>query len=306
MRVAPEILARIDPEIVACLAGTLVPHLGTGPLSVAEVRAVDADLAAQAASPARPGTGLDSITRADGTVLGVRVQPGTTDAAVLWIHGGGMFLGRAEAEDQWCRAVAEQTGATVWAVDYRLAPEHPYPAPLADCRLALQEASRRFGRVVVAGLSAGGGLAAGVALWARDHGGPPIAALHLYQPMLDDRGTSESAVALAETAVWNRPLNELGWSAYLGGRPADQYAAPARAADLSGLPPTYLDVAEWDLFRDEDTDFGDRLAAAGVPVRRFFDRGAVHGLDVIAPEAGLSRAVRSRRLDALAADLARP
>jgi acetyl esterase/lipase len=214
-----------------------------------------------------------------------------------------MFLGSARTEDPYCVELAARLGVSVVAVDYRLAPEHPYPTPLLDCYAALRWCAERAERVVVAGASAGGGLAAALCLLARDRGGPAIAAAHLYYPMLDDRHATASARELADTVVWNRRLADLAWAAYLGGRPADGLAAPARATDLSGLPPTYVDTAELDLFRDEDADYADRLHAAGVPVQFHLVPGAVHGFDLIAPDAAISRATQERRLAALATSM---
>ncbi|MET7401925.1 alpha/beta hydrolase fold domain-containing protein, partial [Dactylosporangium sp. NPDC005572] len=141
------------------------------------------------------------------------------------------------------------------------------------------------------------GLAAALCLLARDEGGPAIAAAHLYYPMLDDRTVAGDA------PVWNGRLATVAWQAYLCGKPADAYAAPARAADLAGLPPTYLDTGELDLFRDEDVAYAERLEAAGVEVRFESWPGAVHAFERIAPGAAVSRAAVERRRNALARDL---
>ncbi len=291
--------ARIDPELAVGIPGSLAAALPEEPLTVDLVRALDERLSTWVRLD---DTEVTSAARTDGSLLELRLHRAPGDRAVLWLHGGGMFLGAAWSEDVRSRALAQETGATVVVPDYRLAPEHPHPAPLDDAALALRWVANRFARVVVAGASAGGGLAAGLALRTRDEGGPRIAALHLTYPMLDDRTTS-STLELAETAIWNVRLNRLGWSSYLGDRPADAYAAPARATDLAGVPPTYVDTGELDLFRDEDADFALRLAAAGVPVEFHLDRGAVHGFDVIAPDARVSRTARARRITALRRDL---
>jgi acetyl esterase/lipase len=298
---ADQIGRLIDREISLQIGQTLPASLPDGPLSVAEVRAVDdllqsgqVDETAQIVFIAGPAGGD----------LALRVHDAPGDAAILWIHGGGHFLGAARRDDAVCLALSSQQGVAVIAVDYRLAPEHPYPAAIDDCYVALEWAAEHFGRVVVVGESAGGGLAAGLALLTRDRGGPRVTAQVLHYPMLDDRGETASAHALAETAVWNRRLNELGWRSYLGDRPADQYAAPARAGELGGLPPTYLDVGELDLFRDEVIAFGARLAAACVSVELHVDPGAVHGFDRVAPDAQISRIARERRGRFLARALA--
>ncbi len=306
------IVARVDPELRAALAGTLTAYLPDGHLDVATVRAVDDRLSVDVASAAAPTeVGRLRVHRPQRTASPV-VIPGSPatpsgDAdlgpCVLWIHGGGMFLGSARTEDASCADLAERLGVSVVAVDYRLAPEHPHPMPLLDCYAALEWCAARSQRVVVAGASAGGGLAAALCLLARDRGGPAIAAAHLYHPMLDDRHATASARELADTVVWNRRLADVAWAAYLGGAPADGLAAPARATDLSGLPPTYVDAAELDLFRDEDADYAARLRAAGVAVEFHLVPGAVHAFDVIAPDAAVSRATRERRLMALATSL---
>ncbi|WP_433363605.1 alpha/beta hydrolase [Actinoplanes sp. CA-142083] len=276
----------------------LTAHLPDGPLDVATVRGIDDRL--RALNP--PPAGLAPPEVADN----LRVH-GDGDGCVLWIHGGGMFLGAAEYDDAFCSHLAFALGAAVVAVDYRLAPEHPHPAPLHDCRDALAWCAAHYERVVVAGASAGGGLAAALCLLTRDENeplaqdenGPPIRAAHLYYPMLDDRRETASSRENADAPMWNGRLADVAWAAYLGGRPADGYAAPARTADLRGLPPTYVDTGERDMFRDEDADFARRLGAAGVPTLFELVPGAVHAFELLDPEAGISRAARKRRLEAL-------
>jgi len=295
------LMRRVDPELLDGIAGSLAAHLPAGDLTVDLVRDLDARLASWRRLD---DTEVQHATRTDGSSLELRVHPGSRrNAAVLWLHGGGMFLGAAWCEDVRSRDLAAAVGATVVVPDYRLAPEHPHPAPLDDVALALAWTAERFPRVVVAGASAGGGLAAGLALRARDAGGPAIGAQHLYYPMLDDRGTTASSIDLADAPVWNARLNRLGWAAYLDGGPTDGYAAPARATDLAGLPPTYVDTGELDLFRDEDVEYALRLAGAGVSAELHLDRGAVHGFDAIAPGAAVSRTARARRIAALRRDL---
>ncbi len=309
-----ELRARMDPETRGGLAGTLAENLPDGPIDVALIRALDDRLRVDV-EPSDPPR-VESVVRPDGSALTLRVHEpanpgarGVAGPAVLWIHGGGMFLGSAATEDVFCAGLASRLGATVpgatvVAVDYQLAPEHPHPAALEDCLAALAWTAARHPRVVVAGASAGGGLAAGLCLAARDAGGPAIAAAHLLYPMLDDRHETASARELADTAVWNRRLADLAWSAYLGGRDADAYAAPSRADDLSGFPSTYLEVGELDLFRDEDALFAGRLAAAGVPIEFELVAKAVHAFELIAPDAAISRAAVERRDAALARALA--
>lgn len=291
-----EIAERIDPEIRVSLSATLTSQLPVGDLTVEQIRELDRALAV---IPAATGSS-EWIPRPDGSRLELRhYLPSAGDAslsrsAILWIHGGGMFLGSARQDDAQCQELSQALGVRIASVDYRLAPEHPYPEPLDDCYTALTWLADRYDRVVVVGASAGGGLAAGLALLARDRSGPAIAGLQLRYPMLDDRPT-EGARSLANTAVWNARLNRLGWQAYLGGEEADAYAAPARATDLSGLPPTYLDTGELDLFLHEDTEFADRMRAAGGAIEFFVAPQAVHAFEALAPEAAISRQTVSRR-----------
>jgi acetyl esterase/lipase len=312
---AAEISALVDPDLLPHLAATLPPNLPAGELTVSMVRRVDDRLRAQAEPVALSGR-VELIAGPDGGRLELRCHDEDGDAAILWIHGGGLFLGRADRDDPVGLALARQQRVTVVAVDYRLAPEHPYPAALEDCYAALTWIGQRFGRVVVVGESAGGGLAAALTLLARDRRGPSVAAQVLVYPMLDDRGETISSRTLAQAPVWNRPLNELGWQAYLAGphpagphlagRAADCYAAPARAEDLGGLPPAYLEVGALDLFRDEDIAYATALTAAGVPTELHVDAGAVHGFDRIAPDAAISRVARERRARFLRRHLDQP
>ncbi|MGV0790837.1 alpha/beta hydrolase [Mycolicibacterium sp. XJ1819] len=228
---------------------------------------------------------------------GVRVRlfappPGAgMGAALLWIHGGGYIIGHAGQDDVLCRRFARELGITVASVDYRLAPENPYPAPVEDCYSALtwlaELPSVDRDRVAIGGASAGGGLAATLALWARDRGEVSPAAQLLAYPMLDDR-TIGGGLDHPGHRLWNQTLNKFGWSAYLGD--ADPEAAvPARRSDLSGLPPAWIGVGTLDLFHDEDLAYAERLKAAGVACEVEVIKGAFHGFDGIAPKATVSQ-----------------
>jgi acetyl esterase/lipase len=297
-----EIQHLLDPEIAHDFAATLPSHLPEGEISVEQVRTLDRELAVM---PKATGSS-EWIRREDGTALQLRrYQPSSIaddSSVVLWIHGGGMFLGSARQDDALCQELCETLGVRIASVDYRLAPEHPYPEPLDDCYTALVWLAERYSSIVVIGASAGGGLAAGLALLARDRGGPSIAAVQLYYPMLDDRET-ESARRLANGPVWNSRLNRLGWQAYLAGAAADQYAAPARASDFSGLPPMYLDTGELDMFLDEDVAFVDAVRAAHGSIEGTVVPGAVHAWETIAPAAAISRETIARRAAWLTAAL---
>lgn len=305
---AATILELVHPDLRAGLARTLPALLPDGPVDALTLRRIDATLAP---APAATAVRVEHVRRPGMQPLELRVHgPLIEDAApemglpvLLWIHGGGTIFGSAAREDVFCSDLAERLGAAVVAVEYRLAPEHPYPAALDDCTDALAWCGARSERIVVAGGSAGGGLAAALALRTRDEGGPAIAAQHLYYPMLDDRLATASARRLAEAPVCDRRIVETAWSAYLAGRPADPYAAPARAIDLSGLPRSYVDTGDLDLFMDEALDYARRLADSGVETELHVIERAVHAFELIAPEALLSRAATARRIAALSRDL---
>jgi acetyl esterase/lipase len=218
---------------------------------------------------------------------------------VLLIHGGGFIIGSVEAEHAGAAMTALQTGAVVVSVEYRLAPEHPFPAGLHDCYSALVFLAGTAGdlgvdpeRLALYGASAGGGLAAATALLARDLGGPSLCFQMLHIPELDDRLETPSMRTFVDSPLWNRPLAELSWKAYLGAG-ADRadvspYAAPARATDLSGLPPAYISTAENDPLRDEGILYGLRLLQAGVSVELHQFPGTFHGSTLVT-SAAISR-----------------
>ena len=205
---------------------------------------------------------------------------------------------------------AVQLGCVVVSVEYRLAPEHPHPAPVEDCYAGLVWTAKNAAelgidpdRLAVGGLSAGGGLAAGTVLLARDRGGPALAFQLLVCPMLDDRNVTPSSHEFAEAVVWNRAANLFGWTALLGDAAGTDevspYAAPARATDLSGLPPAYIDVGELEVFRDECVDYAQRLVQAGVSTEFHLYPGAFHGFDGMIPDAEISRRAAAERVVAL-------
>lgn len=231
--------------------------------------------------------------------------------ALLWIHGGGYVLGTAEMNDPQCASFARDLPALVVSVDYRLAPEHPYPTPLEDCYAALKWLAHEgaaFGadssRIAIAGASAGGGLCAGLALLARDRGEIPVRFQLLIYPMLDDRNQTPSSYEVTDRRlIWTREWNVIGWRAYLGCEPGSAnvpaYAAPARAEQLSGLPATYIMVGTADLFRDENIEYAKRLMQAGVTTELHVYAGAFHGFDSFAPQAWVSQRARGEILTVL-------
>ncbi|GHH45118.1 alpha/beta hydrolase [Lentzea cavernae] len=229
---------------------------------------------------------------------------------VYWIHGGGMVMGdrfsQIDIPLQWL----EELGVVVVTVEHRLAPESAGSTLVEDCYDGLLwtvENARELGvdRIVVAGISAGGGLAAGVALMARDRGGPEIAAQVLICPMLDHRNDSTSSRQHSgEPGVWTREMNEFGWRSVLGdAEEVSPYVSPALAGDLSGLPPTYVDTGTAEVFRDEDVAYASRIWAAGGNAELHTWAGGFHGFDAIFPGARLSTAARRTRTEWLARTL---
>jgi acetyl esterase/lipase len=176
----------------------------------------------------------------------------------------------------------------VVSVDYRLAPEHPYPAGLDDCMRGLRYLAGLAGPLAVHGQSAGGGLGAATVLRARDEGGPAIAFQSLGIPELDDRLETPSMQAFTSTPLWARPQAIRSWEYYLGGQPADGYAAPARNEDLSGLPPAHVTVMELDPLRDEGIAYAQRMLQAGVSVELHAYPGTFHG-SALVTEAAVSK-----------------
>lgn len=225
--------------------------------------------------------------------------------ALLWMHGGGYVLGDPAQDDVLCRRFADELGATVAAVKYRLAPQHPYPAGLEDCYSALTWLAALPAvdpaRVAIGGASAGGGLAAALAILARDRG-LPLAAQLLVYPMLDDRSTGPEFDSPGHR-LWTHRSNKFGWAAYLGDAdPA--VAVPARREDLTGLAPAWIGVGTLDLFHDEDLAYAERLRAAGVPCEVEVVDGAFHGFDQIAAKTPVSRAFLASQYAHLRAALA--
>ncbi len=256
-----------------------------------------------------PGWGTDL----DASI--VRPRTGGTGAGILLLHSGGMMFGDRFSGADHALGWVEDFGAVLLTIDYRLAPEHPDPTPVEDCYAAFEWLADqapalgvRRDRIVVAGASAGGGLAAGVALAARDRGGPPIRAQLLDYPMLDDRGITASTRQFDGIGVWDRISNETGWRALLGervgGPDVTPYAAPARAEDLRGLPPAFIDVGSAEIFRDEAVDFARRLWEAGVDAELHVWPGAFHACDIFAAHTSIARAMIATRNEWLRRTLA--
>ncbi|MGI9622267.1 MAG: alpha/beta hydrolase [Acidimicrobiales bacterium] len=227
-------------------------------------------------------------------------------AGILWVHGGGYIIGTAE--DDRARHLAEQLSCTVVSVDYRLAPEDPFPAGIEDCYASLLWVAANAGelridpsRIAIAGQSGGGGLAAGLALLNRDRGGPDLLLQLLLYPMIDNLHDTTSG-RYTNHPIWDRQTSLAAWEMYLDGTPgleASPYAAATRATDLAGLPPTYICVGTEDLFRDECIEYAARLMEADVPTELAVFPGLYHGGDLFVPGAQVSRRLEESYLRAL-------
>ncbi|BBZ24906.1 alpha/beta hydrolase [Mycolicibacter hiberniae] len=266
-------------------AARVLPRGGIGPATLPVMRGL------MGLQGRRTPAGVEVLDLPSGANLRVFRPPNADPApALLWIHGGGYVLGQAAQDDRLCRRFSAQLGAAVASVDYRLAPQHPYPAALEDCWAALTRLAALPGvdpaRIAIGGASAGGGLAAALAQLAADRGEvAPVLQLLVY-PMLDDR--SATLPAHRHYRLWSPRSNRFGWTSYLGDA-EPQMAVPARRADLSGLAPAWIGVGTLDLFYDEDLAYAGRLRQAGVPCDVETVSGAFHGFDLLMPKAPVSQ-----------------
>lgn len=245
-----------------------------------------------------------------GDAIGVSVlRPAGVEGprpGVIFVHSGGLMFGDRFSGADLVLDWVDKLGSVLVAIEYRLSPEFPDPYPREDCYAALEwvgSSAERLGirrdRLLVAGASSGGGLAAGMALAARDRGGPRLCGQVLDYPMLDDRGVTVSTGQFDGVGVWDRISNETGWTALLGdargGPDVSPYAAPARATDLSGLPPAFIDVGAAEIFRDESIAYADQIWAAGGDAELHVWAGGFHAFDIFAPHTVLGRGmIRTR------------
>lgn len=238
---------------------------------------------------------------------------GPVRGCVFAVHGGGLVVGDRHSGIEFTFDWIEQLGLSVVSPEYRLAPEHPYPAALTDCAHALEWTTKYLGAsghgavpLVLSGVSAGGTLAAALALTLRDRGDTSISGLMLQAPMLDHRNVSVSSRQFSGTGQWDRESNQTGWDAYLAGTGAGTspgaeeitaHMSPALATDLTGMPPTFIDVGSAEVFRDEDVAFASALWAAGVDAQLAVWPGGVHSFDRFAPNTALAKAACTVRND---------
>ena len=233
---------------------------------------------------------------------------------VLWLHGGGFLFGSPKQDDALCRQIADELGAIVAAPTYRLSPKHAFPTALDDAYAALTWVAKLDGvdadRIVIAGASAGGGLAAQVALHARDRGEIRLAAQILVYPMLDDRTVNRTDLDESGFRLWDNRSNRVGWSAYLGHEAgadkASPIAVPSRNEDLRDLPPTWIGVGSLDLFCDEDMAYAERLKDANVPCETIVVDGVFHAFDWIVEYSAATQRFRESMFAAMRKTLTAP
>jgi acetyl esterase/lipase len=262
------------------------------------------------------GVTIEWVKAASGQKLRVYSPAGTkTRAALLYIHGGGMMIGAPQMDDGLLSNLASELDILIVSPEYRLAPEHPYPAPIDDCHEAWQwllTNSSKLGidtsRIAIGGESAGGGLAAGLVLRIHDEGGQRPIAQWLLCPMLDDRTAQDRSLDGVDHFIWNNKLNLAGWSSYLstkfGTDQVPSYAAPARRVDFNGLPKAWIGVGDVELFYQEDKKYAENLKAAGVPCELDVVAGGPHAFEGMAPDAQVSKDYMARAKNWLKASLA--
>lgn len=299
-------LALVDPELRPAARAMLAQH--HAPMTRGTLPEIRASWVAPPTRPA-PAAAVEWRTipgrRGDPDVaiqlIGAKPGASTLRPAILHIHGGGMVSGRAQNMTAFCQTVADEFDCVIVNVDYRLAPETPYPGPVEDNYAALAWLDAHAAtlgvdraRIAVMGESAGGGLAAMLAIAARDRGEIRLCYQLLIYPMLDDRtGSMPTASSAPKPIGWSAEANAFGWSAFLGApagaRRVPAGAVPARTANLAGLPPCFIGVGAIDLFAGEDMAYARRLIAAGVPIQLHVTPGAFHAFDFVVPEARVSR-----------------
>lgn len=311
-----DVAACLDPEIGVALAASPIGSIDFGAFTfetVPQIREAMANMPVVELPATTTMSREVVVPGVDGPDPTVRVysppDEGTGRPCICWIHGGGYLFGSGLGVDARINRWVEELDCVAVSIEYRLAPEHPYPAPLDDCYAGLLWTARHAdelgidpARIAIVGASAGGGLAAALAIRARDRGEVTPCFQLLIYPMIDDRNTSPSS-HIEGALVWSRAANDLGWSAYLGSRfgtddvPGE--AAPARVDDVAGLPPAWIGVGSLDVFRDEDVAYASRLLAAGITTELHIYPGAPHGFEMMAPNARVAQACQRDITEAL-------
>ena len=298
---------RVDPGLVKALE--LIPATVLNMESLNETREINANTV-QAIRSLLPE--IENVRQFDQNIPGPQGSPDVririykpTDQSenlpgLLWIHGGGYVMGGIDGDDYPCKLRVKKVGCIVVSVDYRLAPENPYPAPLEDCYAALKwmtdhadELGLDKTRIAIGGGSAGGGLTAALALLVRDRAELDIVFQMLIYPMIDDCNIAPADEHHPDTLIWSREKNLFGWTSYLGRQPGGSdvspYAAAFREKNLAGLPPALIVVGDLDLFINENIEYAKRLIHCRVPTELHVYTGAYHGFNGFAPGAAISR-----------------
>jgi acetyl esterase/lipase len=301
---------RVDPELKKLLKDYLELTAGGVRLhDIPAIRKISNQMATamKAQAPDIPGVTEEDLQipgPANAPEVNIRIyRPSGSSKklpALLWMHGGGYVLGNMDQDDPTSKSMAINSECVVVSVEYRLAPENPFPAPIEDCYAALKWLASHGERIgvnpaliAVGGASAGGGLSAALALLARDRAEVRITFQLLIYPMIDDHNVTLTGKSVSDSFVWTRENNLIGWRSYLGCEPGAEeispYAAVFRAKELSGLPPAYIAVGDLDLFLNENIEYARRLLGAGVPVELHVYPGAFHGFYNFFPLAQISR-----------------
>jgi acetyl esterase/lipase len=316
---------RLDPELVEPLQGLMEATGGGFDLhDIPNTRAMVSGMleAVNAGAPPTPGIEIEDLavpSHEAGVKVPVRIYRPAAAAGplpvLLWMHAGGFVIGSIAMDELMARNLARDLAIAVVSVDYRLAPEHPYPAAIEDCYGVLQwiganapQLRMDAGRIAVGGASAGGGLAASLCLLTRDRGGvAPIFQLLIY-PGIDDTNIEPASDRVAENLFWSRANTRIGWHAYLQGKEATDdvaaYAAAIRAEDMSRLPNAFIGVGTADMFVTENLAYAERLAAAGAEVELAVYPGAFHAFDAFAPTSRVAQRFVADRNAALQRALA--